>query len=237
MTSQQSTWNHPAEYSPMTTAVPHCATQTNTFNSQAQNRMRPDANFMNIKTEAQCIGDKKANQRPPKLCQLLTQNTSTSDQSPAAKTENSRGDELCVGENNKSSVKSPGGSIDQSPQPGPGQSPQEKPQSTSGNDEMDHMNTGGGNGVSGQNDSKRPDMILKKLLSRDEDETNSKRHEEDIRSPNEDSAMEVDKNEAEPKKSTNNDELLKVSIKYLKHICLYNFLSTVYLVCISMIQI
>ena len=224
MTSQQSTWNHPAEYSPMTTAVPHCATQTNTFNSQAQNRMRPDANFMNIKTEAQCIGDKKANQRPLKLCQLLTQNTSTPDQSPAAKTESSRGDELCGGENNKSNVKSPGGSIDQSPQPGPGQSPQEKPQSTSGNDEMDHMNTGGGNGASG-NDSKHPDMILKKLLSRDEDETNSKRHEEDMRSPNADSAMEIEKNEAEPKKSTNNDELLKVSIleTFLCYISLYIF--------------
>lgn len=209
MTSQQSAWNHPAEYSPLTTSAPLCSSQTNTFNSQASNRLCSDQNLISIKTDAQSIGDKKTNQRPAKLCQLLTQNTSP-DQS-IVKSELSR-DESGLGENSKSCLKSPSSSVDQSPQPGPGQSPQEKPQSTSGNDEMDHLGNGGVNATTPA-DMKRPDFILKKLLSMGEEDPCSKRHDSDgIHSPNDNCAMEVDKNEAEPKKSVNNDELLKVGI-------------------------
>lgn len=89
----------------------------------------------------------------------------------------------------------------QSPQPGPGSSPQEKPQSTSGNDEHD-VKTAAETSVRRREENK----ILKQLLSQDDD------LDDDLeKGSHTEQKMDVDKNEAEPKKA--NNVLLKVSIR------------------------
>lgn len=163
-------------------------------------------------------------QRPGKLCQLLTQNTSLEQLGPrsllmsgAVQRSGSNRSAMASPGLGKSGLKSPEEQLHRSPTPGPGQSPPEKPQSTSNED--------GEVILSGQatEAEKKDNFILKKLLSQEEDSDPPTIMDHEISSSPQttgpgtnDCDRNMDKNEAEPKKTTN--VLLKVT-------CLLNSLS------------
>ena len=166
--------------------------------------------------------DLRSAQRTGKLCQLLTQNTAldslglrsphSSASVPRPSSTKSATSLASPGRGGgKAAIKSPDDSFHQSPTPGPGTSPPEKPQSTS-NEDGESSGLGGNASLEQE---KKDNLILKKLLSQDEDgepptimdqEISSSPHPSTAASSSGD--RDKDKNEAEPKKT--NNVLLKV---------------------------
>lgn len=162
---------------------------------------------------------RSSGQRSGKLCQLLTQNTNLdqlglrpSQMSVQVPRPSSNKSALPSPLMSKSGMKSPDDCFHQSPTPGPGQSPPEKPQSTSNED-----GDGASSGLAGLDLDKKDNFILKKLLSQDEDPEPPTIMDQEISSSpqtiggvtNDRDKNNMDKNEAEPKKT--NNVLLKVS--------------------------
>ena len=165
--------------------------------------------------------DKKLN-KAGKLCQLLTQNSppvSSARMSDSGITKKPRSRHNSRHDSRHTLEMSPADSMHQSPQPGPGQSPPEKPQSTS-NDDGDH-----GDLVtdSEKKNSAKENVLLKSLLSQDDDiddtpvpvSTKKRNNSSASQGPEamaaettEPLSIEMDKNEAEAKKP--NNILLKV---------------------------
>ena len=135
--------------------------------------------------------DMRSAQRPGKLCQLLTQNTSldplglrsphssaapTSAAAAAPRPSSAKSTaSLASPGRGKAAIKSPDDSFHQSPTPGPGTSPPEKPQSTS-NEDGESSGLGGApaagcaaGSAGGLEHEKKDNFILKKLLSQEED--------------------------------------------------------------------
>lgn len=144
--------------------------------------------------------EQKLNQKPRKLNQLLTQESSDNF--------DNKMDDM-FGKHNL--MKSPSHSEQHSPQPGPGQSPLERPQSTSNEDVDPHSNK------QFVKKKKEENTILKKLLSQEEnDDTHvssriltNELMDSPPASPTQ-SLTDMAPNEAEPKQSHN--LLLKVRI-------------------------
>ncbi|XP_076457101.1 uncharacterized protein LOC143291220 isoform X2 [Babylonia areolata] len=173
------------------------------------------------------VRSSSSGQRPGKLCQLLTQNNTldplglrTSSSSAVPRPSSTKSSVAAASSmattspgRSKSGIKSPDDSFHQSPTPGPGTSPPEKPQSTS-NEDGD-----GGVGGGGDGGEKKDNFILKKLLSQDDDGELPSIMDQEISSspltsgggPSSSASAPAssggdgdrDKNEAEPKKTTN----------------------------------